>query len=139
MKKLSNLYKIKKVSPHFLRMQKNIYFYTGNCWYELRIDESFHERDQLFPAIFLDKFFISELESQGMFSFDKFLYLPQTNKVNDIINHCKSYDCKLAISIPKSLLSNLYKITEKGDRLPPHSTCFTPKIPDNLFIQHLKP
>lgn len=139
LKKLSVLYNIKKVLPCSLMVQKNIYFYTGDDWHELEITESLHKKEQVFPAIFLDKFLVSELESEGTSGFDKFIYLPQTNRVNDIIDFYKSYNCQLAVSIPKALLADLYKFTEKGERLPPHSTYFTPKIPDNLFIQRLKP
>lgn len=139
LKKLSSLYKIKKVASYSVMLEKNIYFYTGDSWYKLEVAKLLCENERLFPAIFLDKFLMSELRLEEGSSFDKFIYLPQTNKVNDIISCYRLYDCQLAVSIPKNSLLDLYKTTEKGVRLPPHSTCFTPKIPNNLFIQHLKP
>ena len=139
LKKLGNICSIKKSLPSPLSLEKDIYFYTGDDWYKLEVTELFCENERLFPAIFLDKFLVSELELEEASSFDKFLYLPQTNKVNDIIRCYRLYNCQLAISIPKASLLDFYKATENGVRLPPHSTCFTPKIPDNLFIQHLKP
>ena len=137
LEKLGQIYTIKKVSPNSLTIQSDIYLYGDNTWYKLEQKEPPESKLCIFPAIHLDGLIHSELNFIDSSGFDNFLYLPQTNNVNDIINFYNSYNCKLAISIPKNSLSDFYKITETGELLPPHSTYFTPKIPNGLFIQRL--
>ena len=67
----------------------------------------------------------------------KVLYCPDTGSVDDILQFFHQNHCQVAISAPKLSSLDLFKAMDENYILPPHSTYFTPKIPNDLFVQKL--
>ncbi|OJW54627.1 MAG: hypothetical protein BGO67_05200 [Alphaproteobacteria bacterium 41-28] len=136
-KQLRQKYIIKQVSKEELNCETNVYIYTSDIWYQLDLKkQAFSSKFTQVPSVHIDKFVISLLASSSPLT-SKVLYSPGTDRVDDIRQFHEKNQCQVAINIPKISRHELFSITEEACRLPPHSTYFTPKIPNDLFIQKL--
>jgi len=133
---LKENYLIKPVSESELELKRKIYLYLSREWYELNLKKkTYNEKFIHFPSVNVDQFIISPLISQSPFA--EIIYSPNTYCANDIIQVFHQSQCQLAVHVPELSLLELYSALEESYKFPPHSTCFTPKIPNNLFIQRL--
>ena len=130
-------YFINKVNEKNLDLRSNIYMYLNSEWYELNLKPraKFRKTEQL-PVIHIDKSIISLITKYSSRPHN-ILYFPGTENVSTIVQFYKEHQCQLAIHVPKLSFFDLFDITEKRQVLPPHSTYFTPKLPNDLFIQSL--
>lgn len=136
-KQLRQKYIIKQVSKEELNCETNVYIYISDIWYQLDIKkQAFSSKFTQVPSVHIDQFVISLLTSSSPFT-SKVLYSPGTDRFEDILQFHEKNQCQLAINIPKISRHELFSITEEACRLPPHSTYFTPKIPNDLFIQKI--
>jgi len=134
---LKQKYIIEKVSKEKLNCETNIYMYINDSWYKLNLKKQFfYNKFTKLPSVHIEKFVISLLTSISPFK-SEILYSPSTEKIDDILQFYRENQCQVAISIPKISHHDLFIITENAHRLPPHSTYFTPKIPNDLFIQKI--
>jgi uncharacterized protein (DUF1015 family) len=135
---LKRRHSIRTVNQEDLNFEIYPYFYANDQWYQLNAKI---QRDDInlfqFPIVEIDKLVTSILMSFPLQKAE-ILYSPSTNNIGKVTQFYKDNQCQVAIHIPKLSLLDLYNATEKGYIFPQHSTCFTPKIPDNLFIQKLR-
>ena len=135
MNKLKRDYSIKQVGQKTLNFESSIYFYLNQTWYQLKIKkQKCNNKFHCLPHVNIDKFITSILMSSSEMT-GEILYSPGTDRIDEILQFFQENRCQLAIHIPRLSLADLYDITKSCHTLPTHSTYFTPKIPNNLFIQ----
>lgn len=134
---LKNKYLINQVPPESLNPESDIYMYASKAWYQLRLIGGGNEdKFTTLPPVHVDKFIISELITHFPLT-GKILSYPTTERIDDTLHFYKQNQCQIAIIVPSLSLTDLFNLTKEAYILPSHSTNFTPKIPNNLFIQKI--
>lgn len=134
---LKQKYIIEQVPKEKLDCKNNVYIYINNIWYRLDLKKKIvSSKFSQLPSVHIDEFVTSFLISRSPLT-SKVIYSPGTDKIDDILQFHEKNKCQLAINVPGISLCELLNITEEYCKLPPHSTYFTPKIPNDLFIQRL--
>ena len=136
-RQLRQKYLIEKAPQDALNCVDNIYIYINDIWYQLELKKQIYSsKFTQFPSVHIDKFIISLLASHYPLT-SKILYSPGTGRIDDILQFYAKNQCQVAINIPKLSLHDLFRVTKQYCKFPPHSTYFTPKIPNDLFIQKI--
>lgn len=135
-KELEERYSIVQVDESILDLKKNTYIYLDCRWYHLQLKTQFLESFIHIDSVHVEKYVISPLKKKFSKTI-KIQYSPGTNITDRVISDFQKNNSQIAIHVPKIELGDLYAMLEKRFILPPHSTCFTPKIPNNLVVQQL--
>jgi len=136
-RQLRQNYLMEQVPKEKLECKTNVYIYINNIWYRLVLKKKIMvSKFFQLPCVHIDEFIISLLTALSPLT-SKVLYSPSTDRIDDLLQFHEKNKCQIAINIPPISLCELVSITEESCKLPPHSTHFTPKMPNDLFIQKL--